>query len=298
MFDFKPLKQVCLRLLLAFAAVLGAITVIRLLLIPAIQSLFHPGESVTSAIRRTLMFVAIVGAYGVYVRLVEKRPARELHLAPRGIVFGALSGAALISITTLALFVFGAYEVIAYRGLQSGLLGVAYVILIAAVFEEVIYRCVLFRILEDASSTWPALCLQSLIFSAMHIANIEDRASTAEIITTIVSGTLIGAFWTLMFVYSRNMWVVATHHAAWNFAIILTGAPLSGLDDWLKLAPFDTRIHGPSWLTGGVFGPEDSAITLVVLTAGMVALTLAIRASRAQNRLLTTGPATTARNDS
>jgi hypothetical protein len=100
MFDWKPVKQACLRLLFAFAAVLGAVTVIRLLLVPAVQTLFHPGESVTSAIRRTAILLAIVGAYWVYVRVVEKRPAHELRLAPRGIAFGALSGAALISITT------------------------------------------------------------------------------------------------------------------------------------------------------------------------------------------------------
>jgi membrane protease YdiL (CAAX protease family) len=275
--DFKPLKQVCLRLLLAFAAVLGAVTVVRLLLVPAIQSIFHPGDSVTSAIRRTGIFLALVSAYWVYVRVVEKRPARELALAPRGIAFGALSGAGMISITTLSLFAFGAYEVIATRGLQTGLIGVAYVILIAALFEEVIFRCILFRILEEASSTLPALCLQSLIFAAMHIANVEDRASTAEVITTVVSSTLMGALWTLVFVYSRKLWVVTAHHAAWNFAIILTGAPLSGLDDWLALAPFGTRIHGASWLTGGVFGPENSVITLVVITICLVALWSAAR---------------------
>ena len=70
------------------------------------------------------------------------------------------------------MFALNAYEVNAYRGLQEGLLGVAGLIVVAAVLEELIYRCILFRILETAMGTVWALWLQSLVFALMHIANI------------------------------------------------------------------------------------------------------------------------------
>ena len=84
----------------------------------------------------------------------------------------------------------------------------------------------MFRILEDAWGSLPALWLQSLFFAVLHIANVVDRASTTELITTVVSGTLVGALWTLIFIYSRSLWVAGTNHAAWNFVIVLSGAPL------------------------------------------------------------------------
>ncbi|MBK7147209.1 MAG: CPBP family intramembrane metalloprotease [Xanthomonadales bacterium] len=96
-------------------------------------------------------------------------------------------------------------------------------------------------ILERAWGTLPAMWLQSLVFSAMHLANAEDRASTVELLTTAVSGVLLGALWTMVYVYAQ-LRVVTAHHAAWNFTIILAGVPLSGLEDWRQLAPTCQRI--------------------------------------------------------
>lgn len=290
MFDTRLARQVMKRLLLAFAAVVGAVQLFRLLLLPAILSALHPGDAVTSLLRRTGILLFALLAYATYVRFLEKRKVRELRWAPRAIVAGALSGALVIAIPILSLFALGAYEMTAYRGLHLGLSGVAGLILIAAILEEIVFRGILFQILESGCGTVPALWLQSLIFAVLHIANIEARASTLELITTVVSGTLIGAFWTLVFVHSRNLWVVAANHAAWNFTIILAGVPLSGIDHWRAVAPGISEYRGPAWLTGGVAGPEDSALTVV-----MVALCLAgmLYWARATNRLVKAGAAST-----
>ena len=276
MFDIRPAKQALLRLVVALAAIVGAVQLVRLLLLPAIQSVFHPGDAMTSVLRRTGIFLFAILAYWAYVRLVEKRRASELRIAPLPIALGALSGSLLIALALLLMFALGAYDVHAYRGLQDGLLGVAGVIVVAAVLEEVIYRCILFRILEGAIGTSWALWLQSLVFALMHIANIEDRASTQELVTTVVAGTLIGAFWTLVFVHTRNLWAVAANHAAWNYTIILAGVPLSGIEGWRSLSPLATTCRdpacGPTWLTGGVFGPEDSLVTTAMVAACVLAM--------------------------
>jgi uncharacterized protein len=269
---FQLVKEVFVRLLIAFIAILGSVHLFRLLLLPAIQTAFHPGDAVTSLLRRTGIFLFAVLAYWAYVRFFEKRKVDELRLAPFAIALGGLSGSLLIVISMLLIFACGAYEVTAYQGLQNGLLGVAGLILIAAVLEEIVFRCVLFRILENAWGTMPALWLQSLIFALMHIANVEGRASTQELVTTVVSGTLIGALWTLVFVYSRNLWAVAANHAAWNFTIILAGLPLSGIEGWRSVAPILSEYRGQAWLTGGVFGPEDSIVTIVIVAASCAAL--------------------------
>jgi uncharacterized protein len=263
--------QAVVRLVLAFAGILASVQLFRLLLLPEIQSAFQLDESATSLLRRSGILLFALGAYWAYVRLVEKRAVDELRVAPSGMALGAVSGALLISITTLSLFALGTYEVTTVRGLQGGLLSVAGVILVAAVLEEVAFRGVLFRILESAAGTVPALWLQALLFAVQHLANVEG-ADLAQTVTTVVSVTLIGAFWALVFVYSRNLWVVGANHAAWNFAIFLTGLPLSGIEDWRALAPFESRYNGPPWLTGGMFGPENSIITIVVITLSMVVL--------------------------
>jgi hypothetical protein len=93
----------------------------------------------------------------------------------------------------------------------------------------------------------------------------------------LVSVTLLGLLWGGLFVLARNLWVVAANHAAWNFTILLSGVPLSGIEDWRALAPFESRYAGPDWLTGGMFGPEGSLLVIVSTT---VAVALLLRAAR------------------
>ena len=72
--------------------------------------------------------------------------------------------------------------------------------------------------------------------------------------------------WGALFVLTRNLWVGVAHHAAWNFTILLSGVPLSGLDDWRALAPLRSMESGPAWLTGGQFGPESSLLVIATST--------------------------------
>lgn len=259
------------KMLVVLAAIVGAMHAFRLLLLPQLQSMFHLDDPATSAVRRVGILLAVILAYWVSVRLIEKRAIVELRVAPIGIALGALSGAALISLATALLFSAGVYEVTAVRGLQSGLLGVAGFIVVAAMLEEVAFRGVLFRMLEGAWGKLPALWLQSLLFALQHMGNVEGAGPVA-LLTTFISASLTGAFWALIFVHTRNLWIVGANHAAWNYAIMLTGLPLSGLDDWRALAPFESRYNGPDWLTGGAFGPEASALTMVLLAFCLTAL--------------------------
>jgi hypothetical protein len=71
-------------------------------------------------------------------------------------------------------------------------------------------------------------------------------------------------------------------HWAWNFAQGgLFSLPVSGLSLWPGLLA--AGAHGPAWATGGAFGLEASAITLL-LTVGLSAylLSLAIRRKHVQ----------------
>lgn len=257
--------------LLVLAAIIGAMHAFRLLLLPQIQSVFHLDDVAASAVRRSGILLVVIMAYWTVVRLIEKRAIAELRLTPIGALLGAFSGAALISIAMLPFYATGIYEVTAVRGLQSGLLDAAGLIVVAAMLEEVAFRGVLFRMLESARGTVPALWLSSLLFSLQHMDNVEG-AGLVALLTTFISATLIGAFWTLVFVLTRNLWVVGANHAAWNYSIMLTGLPLSGLDDWRGLAPFESRYNGPDWLTGGAFGPETSVLTMGLIVVCLVVL--------------------------
>jgi membrane protease YdiL (CAAX protease family) len=274
--------QMLLRLALALAIVGGSVAFFRGLVVPGLQGVFHLEDATTSALRRGGILLVALAAYWAYVRAVEKRAVTEIRFAPAAVALALASGAALISITTLTLFVSRIYEVVSVRGVSTPLAGTACVILIAAMLEEIFFRGIVFRILETVLGTLPALWSESLIFAVLHLPNIVG-ADAMTAVTMVSSATLMGALWTMIFVHTRNLWVVGTHHAAWNFAILLTGLPLSGVEEWRGIAPFESRYQGPDWLTGGAFGPEDSVITIGIVMSCLGAL---IYWARRRNRIL------------
>jgi len=269
-------------LLLGGVAILGSILVFRQGLLPLIEALFHPGPGWLSVFRRTGILLTAVGGYWAYVHWHEKREATELRLRPVPLMLGSASGAALVALPIAVLFALGVYERVQLRGASPALLGVAALICIAAILEELVYRCLLFRLLERAWGTKVALAVQAVVFALQHLENVE-QGGTRDVVTMLISVTLLGLLWAGVFVMARNLWVVAANHAAWNFTILLSGVPLSGIEDWRKLAPLESRFAGPDWLTGGMFGTESSLLVIVSIT---IAVVLLLRAARRRGAFL------------
>lgn len=262
-------------LLLGGVAVLGAMFAFRQGALPLIESALGLDADAVSAVRRVGLLCSALLAYWAFVRLYERRAAAELSPWPLPILLGGLGGALLVAVPIALLFALGAYALVGTRELAWGLSGVAAVIALAATLEELIYRCLLFRIVERSWGTWIALIVQALIFAVQHLENVEG-AGVSEVVTMLVAVTVVGLLWAGVFVLTRSLWAAAANHAAWNFTILLSGVPLSGIEDWRAMSPLQTELAGPAWLTGGMFGPESSV--LVIASAGLATVFLLRRA--------------------
>jgi membrane protease YdiL (CAAX protease family) len=263
-------------LLLGGVAILGSILIFRQGLLPLIEAAFHPGPDLLSVFRRTGILLTAVSGYWAFLRWHEKREATELHLRPIPLILGGASGAALVALPMAVLFALGVYEPVLFRDASPALLGVAALIGIAAILEELTYRCLLFRVLERAWGTTVALVVQAVVFALQHLENVA-QGEISDVVTMLIAVTVTGLLWAAVFVLTRNLWVVAANHAAWNFTILLAGVPLSGIEDWRKVAPLESRLAGPDWLTGGMFGPESSWLVIASTT---VVVVLLLRAAR------------------
>lgn len=215
-------------------------------------------ETQVTVVRRIGVIAVLLLGYWLVARFYERRAVTELGFKPLPIGLGAVAGAVLIGLTIASLFALGSYRLLAYRGFAAAWPIVA-MIFLAAVLEEVVFRGVLFRLLEKHAGTVKALAVQAVIFGGLHLFNEGTTAVTA------VSVTLLGAFWAAIYVSTRNLWVVIANHFTWNVAIFVSGVPLSGQEKWRAAAPFESSAEGPAWLTGGGFGPEDSVLNVLVL---------------------------------
>jgi len=219
-----------------------------------------------------LLAVVVLGSYGTYVRIVERRAVTELSRtgAARELGIGLAFGALLFCLTIGILAALGAYQITGNNGWLVMLASLPAAIL-SGVLEEVLIRGVVFRILERWLGSWVALAISAVIFGVLHLLNPGATLLNAAAIS-IEAGVLLAA----AFMLTRRLWLCIGTHIAWNFtqggvfSVAVSGGQSKGL--------LQSRMAGPDWLTGGTFGAEASVVALTVCAAaGVVLMVLAIR---------------------
>lgn len=219
------------------------------------------------------MALAALVLYYAYGRIVEGREVTELSTPGMGREWatGALIGAGLITGCVLILLGFGMYRI---DGLNPStfLIPAVALAISSGTFEELFFRGVIFKSVEDMVGSWIALILSSLVFGFVHLLNPAGTIVGAVYIS-IEAGLLLAAAYLL----TRRLWLAMGVHMAWNYTLsaIYSGVVSGGVSDpGLIRGTFE----GPELLTGGSFGLESSILALVLCTgAGIVMAVLAHR---------------------
>jgi membrane protease YdiL (CAAX protease family) len=186
-----------------------------------------------------------------------------------GIGLGA--GFLVFSLTVGIAALLGVYRITGAGDLSGLLPALLASAIFPAVSEELVFRGILFRWLEDFGGSWVALLLTSAFFGASHLMN--PHASTiAAIGIAFEAGVMLGAAYML----TRSLWLPMGLHAAWNFTqgeiydVPVSGTPVHGI--------VQAQLSGDPLLTGNGFGLEASLIAIVIATLfGLWLLRLAIR---------------------
>jgi membrane protease YdiL (CAAX protease family) len=213
-----------------------------------------------------LLTAVVLGAYWGYVRIMEKRAVTELsgRHAVRELGAGLALGALLFSVTIGILATVGVFQTTGNNGWLIMLASVPGFIL-TGVFEEVLIRGIVFRILERWLGSWLALAISAVIFGFLHLLNPGATLLNAAAISIEAGVLLAGAF-----MLTRRLWLCIGIHIAWNFtqggvfSVAVSGGESKGL--------LQSRMVGPDWLTGGTFGAEASVVALLVCAAAGIAL--------------------------
>jgi membrane protease YdiL (CAAX protease family) len=214
----------------------------------------------------------LILAYELVIRRLGEHP-RDDYRDPqwlRHLGLGLAAGLIVFSIAVGIAALLGVYQITGKgdaSGLFAALIGPT---LFAAVSEELIFRGILFRWLEEFGGSWVALLLTSAFFGAAHLMN-PNASPIAAIGIALEAGVMLGAAYML----TRSLWLPMGIHAAWNFAqgeiydIPVSGTPVHGL--------VTAKLSGPPLLTGNGFGLEASVIAIVVATLfGLWLLRLAV----------------------
>jgi membrane protease YdiL (CAAX protease family) len=216
--------------------------------------------------------------YRMMVRRLEKRDAAEADwggLVP-GVLRGVGLGVALFAVTIGLIALFGGYRIDGW-GSFLGALATLGTMTGAAVAEELLFRGVLFRLLQEWAGTAVALVLSGALFGALHLLN-PGATLWGALAIAAEAGVLLGAAYTA----TRTLWVPIGLHLGWNFAesgLFGTAVSGSGAEPHGLLRGAS---EGAAAISGGAFGPEGSVFAILV---GGVAAALLLRVAHQRGRI-------------
>jgi membrane protease YdiL (CAAX protease family) len=216
-----------------------------------------PGGKIEQAIEwRVVMAVLDVLVLLAVVRWMEGRTLRETGLFGRTNFLrrfgeGVALGAGPIAVHAAALAAVGMY-VFSLPGSASALEAVALaaVLLLVGFEEEVRYRALAFRTLDQGVGSVLAMVTSGAFFGLSHATN---AGATPMAVAAVAVG---GVFLAACYLRYRTLWVPIGFHFAWNTMTgVVLGLPVSGTQIPGLL---HAEIVGPDFWTGGRFGPEAS----------------------------------------
>ena len=215
--------------------------------------------------------VGLLG-YSLYVRFVETRELAEFDSrgALKELGIGYLIGTSLFAATVMCLSLLGVFKLTGIGSWSAVAWPLASAI-VAGVLEEVLFRGVLFRIIEESLGSWFALAVSAGIFGLVHL-NSPSPTLLGVVSIMFEAGILLASAYML----TRRLWLPIGVHIAWNFTqggvfgIAVSGTRSDGL--------LRGSLTGPEWLSGGTFGAEASVVAVsLCLTVAIAFLFLASR---------------------
>lgn len=201
----------------------------------------------------------IIGLYALFVRLMEKHWPTDLslrRLVPHTLL-GLLVGFIFMSLVVCTIVASGYATVTWNEFLEEQQFSVFMMFLVVAVCEEMIFRGVIFRWIDERWNTWVALLISALFFGWIHISN-DNATWWSSLAIAIEAGLLLGA----AYKWSGTLWVPIGIHWAWNYTQgNIFGFAVSGTNAGTTLLA--TTVDGPEIITGGAFGPEASIVAVI-----------------------------------
>lgn len=234
-----------------------------------------------------LQILIALGLFWFFTRIVDRRPWNESGLVPErrwwwecgaGVVIAAL----VMGLIFLTEWLFGGLTLTGYGWERSGqqfwlipILLFLLRMLAVGVYEEIMMRGYLIpNITEGVSlgriqpgqAALIALVISSAIFGVAHATN--PNATLTAVVNIFLAGVMLA----IPFLITGRLALSIGIHFSWNFFQGgIFGFRVSGLE--VRNSVFQIQQGGPSWWTGGEFGPEAGLIGVLGILL-IIAITL------------------------
>jgi uncharacterized protein len=200
------------------------------------------------------------------------------ELLGRKFWIGVVWGFAMPSAVIVLMFIGGGYRVHGLDVTGSELVKYAALWIVANFLigagEEILFRGYFLYTLADGIGFWAAAILEAIGFGALHYFT-----KPYERWEDWVAVTLITIFIQLAFRRTGSLAFPIGMHAAFDFAFIYVFSGRNG-GEFAVGRLLNAQFPGPTWLTGGMLGPEASWFTFLVAIAATLLLHLTYREAK------------------
>jgi membrane protease YdiL (CAAX protease family) len=213
-----------------------------------------------------LLVISLLLTYG-FVRWVDRRSFLSLGLSVRGRGREAIAGGALaIFIVCASTVLLKVTDHLRWMDIlfDPKALFIAFgSVLLAAFYEELVFRGYILSNLMESFPKWMALTISALLFMLFHWTAI----GFFPLVNHLILGFILG----LNFIYTRNLWFSICFHVGWKF---FEGPVLGFSADESFQTLLQTELTGDEKITGGGSGLEGSVILTAVSLLSLLALYL------------------------
>lgn len=277
--EFSPLRSPLWRQVVAFPLVALIIVLIAFSLVFGglvflVSALRQPlPEDAVQVLGGLLSAIVAIAFYKLVVPRIGSETRDYLRFAGAGrwLALGTGGAALLMSVIVGIIALLGGYVVTGLGTAHSWIAIVSVAGIQAAVIEEIAFRGILFRYLEDLGGSWFALAATSALFGLAHIMN-AHATWFSSLAIAIEAAMMFGGAYML----ARSLWLPIGLHFGWNVTQgLVWDVPVSGhdVDGVVSAHP-----AGSELVSGGAFGAEASVVALVL--AGAVGVWLMVKAVR------------------
>jgi len=243
----SPLIRIILGLLLCFA-----VFILAQQLVGKILDVTTIDKNYRNLIKGIIASSFVAFTYIFFYKKYEKREIGEFSSKGllKNTILGVLIGTTVQGLTIIVIYFWGNFQIISVNPFSSIITPFA-IAFSVAIFEEILLRGIIFRIVEEKLGSYISLAISAIIFGAVHLLNPDS-----SVISSICIG-IVGFVFGASYIYSRSLWLPIAIHFSWNFVQSgIFGAITSGNEKTSSL--FNTNISGAELITGGAFGPEGT----------------------------------------
>ncbi len=216
-----------------------------------------PDKGIADPLIHCVSVMVLLLGYYILFRWYDKRKITELSIKylSREMLGGFAMGFLTISLSISILYFLDYYQFLGITTTHYSL-RLFGLLVVAALLEDLFFRGIIVRECENWLGTNITLVI-GMLFETDHLFN--PNANLFSIFFVLVWGFTMS----MLYVYSKRIWLPFFFHVGWNFAQPFYGSNLTGLDDMGSI--IQSKWNGPEIFTGGAVGVEGSIFTAVFL---------------------------------